>query len=172
LVKPWCVLVLGRGVSEDFLVARWRRSNRPHTRSNRSPLDSRLPSCFHYRGCVGLRLLVVFVPRTSSTPVATWFWQTEGRSAERVILGVRPSEFIMLEIQSPSRRIFIGSHSLPPLWSHNRSFRDQLVKVQWNFESQTAPCQYRLRNLRGFSRNLRFWALIEISLLIQPSTEN
>jgi hypothetical protein len=35
-----------------------------------------------------LRLLVVFVPRTSSTPVATWFWQTEGRSAEYVILGV------------------------------------------------------------------------------------
>jgi hypothetical protein len=24
----------------------------------------------------------MFVPRTSSTPVATWFWQTEGRSAE------------------------------------------------------------------------------------------
>jgi hypothetical protein len=33
-----------------------------------------------------LRLLVVFVPKTSSTPVTTWFWQTEGRSAERVIL--------------------------------------------------------------------------------------
>jgi hypothetical protein len=61
-----------------------------------------------------LRLLVVFVPRTSSTPVATWFWQTEGRSAERVILGIRPSEFILLEFQSPSRRIFIRSHSLPP----------------------------------------------------------
>jgi hypothetical protein len=55
----------------------------------------------------------VFVLRTSSTPVATWFWQTEGRSAECVILGVRPSEFILLEFQSPSRRIFIGSHSLP-----------------------------------------------------------
>jgi hypothetical protein len=26
------------------------------------------------------------------------------------------------EFQSPSRRIFIGSHSLPPLWSPNRSF--------------------------------------------------
>jgi hypothetical protein len=39
----------------------------------------------------------VFVPRTSSTPVATWFWQTEGRSAERVILGVRPTEFILSE---------------------------------------------------------------------------
>jgi hypothetical protein len=60
-------------------------------------------------------MLVVFVPSTSSTPVATWFWQTEGKSAERVILGVRPSEFILLEFQSPSRRIFIGSHSLPPL---------------------------------------------------------
>jgi hypothetical protein len=29
LVKPWYVLVLGRGVSEDFLVAWWRRSNHP-----------------------------------------------------------------------------------------------------------------------------------------------
>jgi hypothetical protein len=64
----------------------------------------------------------VFVPRTSSTPVATWFWQTEGRSAERVILGVRPSQFILLEFRSPSRRIFIGSIHCPPLWSPNRSF--------------------------------------------------
>jgi hypothetical protein len=73
-------------------------------------------------GACVLRLLVVFVPRTSSTPVATWFWQTEGRSAERVILGVRPSEFILSEFQSPSRRIFIDSHSLPPLWSPIRCF--------------------------------------------------
>jgi hypothetical protein len=56
----------------------------------------------------------VFILRTSSTSVTTWFWQTEGRSAERVILGVRPSKFILLELQSPLRRIFIGSHSLPP----------------------------------------------------------
>jgi hypothetical protein len=33
----------------------------------------------------------VFVPRTSSILAATWFWQMEGTSAERVILGVRPS---------------------------------------------------------------------------------
>jgi hypothetical protein len=64
----------------------------------------------------------VFVLRTSSTPVATWFWQTEGISAERVILAVQPSEFILSEFQSLSRRIFISSHSLPPLWSPNRSF--------------------------------------------------
>jgi hypothetical protein len=69
-------------------------------------------------GACVLRLLVVFVPRTSSTPVATWFWQTDGRSEECVILGVRPSEFILSEFQSPSRRIFIGSHSLPPLSGH------------------------------------------------------
>jgi hypothetical protein len=72
--------------------------------------------------CV-LRLLVEFATRTSSTPVPTWFWQTEGRSVERVILGVRPSEFILSEFQSPSRIIFIGSHLLPRLWSPNRSFK-------------------------------------------------
>jgi hypothetical protein len=55
----------------------------------------------------------VFVPMNCSTPVATWFWKMEGRSAEHVILGVRPSEFILLEFQSPSRRIFIGPHLLP-----------------------------------------------------------
>jgi hypothetical protein len=29
---------------------------------------------------------------------------------------VLEAEFILLEFPSPSRRIFIGSHSLPPLW--------------------------------------------------------
>jgi hypothetical protein len=78
-------------------------------------------------GACVLRLLVVFVPRTSSTPVATWFWQTEGRSAERVILGVRPSEFILSEFKSPSRRIFYRlpfTPPPPPLWSPNRSFKN------------------------------------------------
>jgi hypothetical protein len=55
----------------------------------------------------------VFVPRTSSTSMDTWVWQTEGRSAEHVILGVRSSGFILLEFRSPSRIILIGSHSLP-----------------------------------------------------------
>jgi hypothetical protein len=114
-VKPWCVSVLGRGVSEDFLVAWWRRSNRPPIPGLTAPLwtaSFRVVSAV-VGACV-LRLLVVFVPRTISTPVATWFWQTKVRSAERVILGVQPIEFILSEFQSPSRRIFIGSHS-PPL---------------------------------------------------------
>jgi hypothetical protein len=99
--------VLGRGVSEDFLVAWWRRSNRPLWTAGFRVFSAVVGACV-------LRLLVVFVLRTSGTPVATWIWQTKGRSAERVILGVRPSEFILLEFQSPSIRIFIGSHSLPP----------------------------------------------------------
>jgi hypothetical protein len=94
----------------------------PYTRSNRPLWTAGFRVVSAVVGACGLRLLVVFVPRTSSTPVATWFWQTEGRSAECVTLGVRPSEFILSEFQSPSRRIFIGSHSLPPLWSPNRSF--------------------------------------------------
>jgi hypothetical protein len=64
----------------------------------------------------------VSVSRTSSTPVATWFWQTEDTSAEHVILWVRPSEFVLLEFHSTSRRIFMGSQSLPPLWSPKWSF--------------------------------------------------
>jgi hypothetical protein len=87
----------------------------PYTRSNRPLWTAGFRVVSSVVGACVLRLLVVFVPRTSSTPVATWFWQTEGRSAERVILGVRPSEFTLSEFQSPSRRIFIGSHSLPPL---------------------------------------------------------
>jgi hypothetical protein len=57
----------------------------------------------------------VFVPMTSSTSVATWFWQTEGRSVERMNLGIRPSEVILLEFQSPSRRIFYGLPFTSPL---------------------------------------------------------
>jgi hypothetical protein len=86
----------------------------PHTRSNRPLWIASFRVVSAVVGACVLRLLVVFVPRTSSTPVATWFWQKEGRSAERVILGVRPSEFILSEFQSPLRRIFIGSNSLPP----------------------------------------------------------
>jgi hypothetical protein len=51
----------------------------------------------------------VLVPRSSGTPVATWAWLTWVVSRRRVLEAV----FILLEFPSPSRRIFIGSHSLP-----------------------------------------------------------
>jgi hypothetical protein len=54
----------------------------------------------------------VLVPRFSGTPVATWAWPTWVVSRRRVLEAV----FTLLEFQSTSRRIFIGSHSLPPLW--------------------------------------------------------
>jgi hypothetical protein len=54
----------------------------------------------------------VLVPRSSGTAVATWAWPTWVVSRRRVLEAV----FILLEFPSPSRRIFIGSHSLPPLW--------------------------------------------------------
>jgi hypothetical protein len=54
----------------------------------------------------------VLVPRSSGTPVATWAWPTWVVSWRRALEAV----FILLELPSPSRRIFIGSHSLPPLW--------------------------------------------------------
>jgi hypothetical protein len=52
----------------------------------------------------------VLVPRSSGTPVATWAlptWVVSQRSVLEVV-------FILLEFPSPSRRIFIGSHSLSP----------------------------------------------------------
>jgi hypothetical protein len=54
----------------------------------------------------------VLVPKSSSTPVATWAWPTWVVSRRRVLEVV----FILLEFSSPLRRIFIDSHSLPPLW--------------------------------------------------------
>jgi hypothetical protein len=46
------------------------------------------------------------------TPVATWSRPIWVVSRRRVLEAV----FILLEFPSPSRRIFIGSHSFPPLW--------------------------------------------------------
>jgi hypothetical protein len=62
----------------------------------------------------------VFAPRTSSTLMATWFWQTKGRSAERMILGVRPSSSCLGS--HPIREEFLSSPTHSPLWSPNRSF--------------------------------------------------
>jgi hypothetical protein len=61
--------------------------------------------CFGSVGCL-------LVPRSSSTPVAAWAWPTWVVSRRRVLEAV----FVLLESPSPYRRIFIGSHSLPPLW--------------------------------------------------------
>jgi hypothetical protein len=61
--------------------------------------------CFGSEGCL-------LVPRSFSTSVAEWAWPTWVVSRRRVLEAV----FVLLESPSPSRIIFIGSHSLPPLW--------------------------------------------------------
>jgi hypothetical protein len=52
----------------------------------------------------------VLVPRSRGTLVAAWAWPIWVVSRRRVLEAV----FILLEFPSPSRRIVIGSHSLPP----------------------------------------------------------
>jgi hypothetical protein len=54
----------------------------------------------------------VLVPKSNGTPVTTWAWPIWVVHQRRVLEAV----FILLEFPSPSRRIFIGSHSLHPLW--------------------------------------------------------
>jgi hypothetical protein len=124
-VKPGSVLVVRRAVSEGFLVAWWRRSNRPPYPAYRLLWTAGFRVVSTVVGACVLRLLVVFVPRTSSTPVATWFWQTEGRSAECVILGVRSSEFILSEFNLLREEFLSAPIHSPPLWSPNRSFTPQ-----------------------------------------------
>jgi hypothetical protein len=54
-------------------------------------------------------LVELSVPRTSSTSVDTWSLPTWVVESETCLVVM----FILLEFPSPSRRIFIGSHSLP-----------------------------------------------------------
>jgi hypothetical protein len=81
----------------------------------------------------------LLVPRASSTPVAAWSWPTWVVSRIRVLEVV----FILLEPPSPSRRIFIGSHSLPPSGSLYRSFNKNCVDPK-----MAAYCQ-AVRDLEG-----------------------
>jgi hypothetical protein len=152
-------------------MARLTDFHRQQRRSNRPPLDSRLSSCFAVVGACVLRLLVVFVHRTSSTPVATRFWQTEGRSAERVILGVRPSEFILSEFQSPSRRIFITTHSLPPLWSPNRSFiyPQNQGRAGTTWESSH---EWRLAEATPSTRGFQWFTRKPLGSLVDPQSQD
>jgi hypothetical protein len=93
----------------------------------------------------------VLVPRSSGTPVATWAWPTWVVSRRRVLEAV----FVLLESPSPSRRIFIGSHSLPPLWFpvsvlHNHfplfHYGDHFHEEARSQPSQTCCCSPHLRS--------------------------
>jgi hypothetical protein len=71
----------------------------------------------------------VLVPRSSGTPVATWAWPIWVVSRRRVLEAM----FILMEFPSPSRRIFIGSHSLPPpLWFAVSVFQEATIHQSSN----------------------------------------
>jgi hypothetical protein len=79
--------------------------------------------------------------RFSSTPVAAWTWPTWVVSRRRVSEAV----FVLLESPYPSRRIFIGSDSLPTLW-----FAVSVLQL-W--------CKYFYMNCFPFMQNLSRWFL-------------
>jgi hypothetical protein len=81
------------------------RSDRCSTGSKSCKFPLCVLVCFDLEGCL-------LVPRSSNTPVTAWAWPTWVVSRRRVLEAV----FVLLESPSPSRRIFIGSHSLSPLW--------------------------------------------------------
>jgi hypothetical protein len=94
--------------------------------------------CFGSEGCV-------LVPRSSGTPVATWALPTWVVSWRRVLEAV----FVLLESPSPSRIIFIGSHSLPPpLWFvvsvlQAKLLPTKLVILKWNAYQGAAKASNR-----------------------------
>jgi hypothetical protein len=108
-----CAAVVATGLTGSV-----HRSDRCHRSDRRRPsIDPcstgnkpcKFPLCvfvsFGSKGCL-------LVPRSSSTPVAAWAWPTWVVSRRRVLEVV----FVLLESPSPSRKNFIGSHSLPPVW--------------------------------------------------------
>jgi hypothetical protein len=85
----------------------------------------------------------VLVPRSCGTPVTTWAWLTWVVSQRRVLEAV----FILSEFPSPSRRIFIGSHSLPPLWFAVSVLQVVLELVRVFIDSNQSKIQgWRTRN--------------------------
>jgi hypothetical protein len=75
--------------------------------------------CFSSEGCL-------LVPRTSKTPVAAWSWPTRVVESETCV----GSRVHLVGVLSPSRRIFIGSHSHPP--SLVRRFGPSPLTTYWS----------------------------------------
>jgi hypothetical protein len=85
----------------------------------------------------------VLFPRSSRTPVSTRAWPTWVVSRRRVLEAV----FSLLEFPSPSRRIFISSHSLPPLWFAVSVLQVASEPVRVFIDSNQSKIQgWRIRN--------------------------
>jgi hypothetical protein len=101
-----CAAVVATGLTGvTGLTGAGHRSDRCSTGSKPCKFPLCVLVCFGSEGCL-------LVPRSSSTSVAVWAWPTWVVSRRHVLEAV----FVLLESPSPSRRIVISSHSLPPLW--------------------------------------------------------
>jgi hypothetical protein len=99
-----CAAAAATGLTGTVHRSDWcHRSDRCSTGSKPCKFPMCVLVCCSSEGCV-------LIPRSSGTPVATWAWPTWVVSRRRVLEDV----FVLLESPSPLRRIFIGSHSLPP----------------------------------------------------------
>jgi hypothetical protein len=104
LLQPPAWPALPTGLTDvTGLTGAGHRSDRCSTGSKPCKFPLCVLVCFGSEGCL-------LVPRSSGTPVSTWTCPTWVVSRRRVLEAV----FVLLESPSPSRRIFIGSHSLPP----------------------------------------------------------
>jgi hypothetical protein len=84
--------------------------------------------------------------------VATWAWPIWVVSRRRVFEAV----FILLEFPSPSRRIFISSHSLPP--SLVRRIGPSVVEVEVDIVGVMATLEYNVRvRLRSSGPTSMVW---------------
>jgi hypothetical protein len=103
----------------------------------------------------------LLVPRSSSTSVATRAWPTWVVSRRRVLEAV----FVLLESLSPLRRIFIDSHSLPPLWFAVSVLHSRLLTLEflctlkssndgvtfWLFRQEQTLSWRKMSNALGFT---------------------
>jgi hypothetical protein len=104
LLQPPALPAMSTGLTGvTSLTGAGHRSDRCSTGSKPCKFPLCVLVCFGSEGCS-------LVPRSSGTPVATWAWPTWVVSRRRVLEAM----FVLLESPSPSRRIFIGSQSLPP----------------------------------------------------------
>jgi hypothetical protein len=114
------------------------------------------------------------VPRFSSTLVATWTWPTWVVSRRRVLEVV----FVLLEHSSPSRRIFIGSHLLPPSLvrrigpSVPRVGRFVVTMWPWQVRVGTLACDFKTQSSSSLRRRIFIssYSLPLSGRLIDPST--
>jgi hypothetical protein len=159
-VEPFCV-------SHQVLRAGTGLTGGAHRSDRCWSVDSRFSVPLRSR----VRMLCVCF-RSSGTSLATWAWPIWVVSRRHVLEAV----FILLEFPSPSRSIFIGSHSLPPLWFARKPL-GSLVETHTSWANKVHMehlawmlsqhiCERRVR--RSYHLGMPTWRTNQLFLKPQP----